>query len=106
MDSLSNLIHCCDEMPSDGVSICWGPARFGSEDLGWCLVIERVATEDDLQVNQYLEEVGDTLWTTAVEIKCCPYCGVGLTDARSVMSSEDFGYFIHIDSSGWLGRRC
>lgn len=106
MDSLSNLIHCCDEMPSDGVSICWGPARFGSEDLGWFLVIERVATEDDLQENQYLEEVGDTLWTTAVEIKCCPYCGVGLTDARSVMTSEDFGYFIHIDSSGWLGRRC
>lgn len=106
MDSLSNLIHHCDEMPSDGVSICWGPARFGTEASGWCLLIERVAKEGDLQENQYLEDVGDTLWVTAVEIKCCPYCGAGLTDARSVMSSEDFGYFIHIDSSGWLSRRC
>lgn len=47
-------------MPRSGVSICWGPARFDSEDFGWCLLIERVATEDDLQANHYLEEVGDT----------------------------------------------
>ncbi len=106
MDSLSDLMHHCHQMPNPGVSICWGAARFDVEDLGWCLFVERLATETDLQDNQYLEEVGETLWTTAVEIKCCPYCGVELDNARSVKSSDDFGYFIHIDSSGWLSRRC
>lgn len=73
---------------------------------GVYLFVERLATANDLQENHYLEEVGDTLWATAVEIRCCPYCGVELTDARSAMSSDDFGYFIHLDSSGWLSRRC
>jgi hypothetical protein len=82
MDSLSNLIHHCDEMPRAGVSICRGADFFDSDDLGWCLLVERLATEDDLHANPHLEEVGDTLWTTAVEIKCCPYCGIELTDAR------------------------
>jgi hypothetical protein len=106
MDSLSNLIHHCDQMPNAGVSICSGATRFEVEDLGWCLSVERLATENDLQENQYLEGVGETIWTTAVEIRCCPYCGVELDNARSVKSSDDFGYFVHIDSSGWLSRRC
>lgn len=106
MDNLSGLVHHCDQMPRTGVSIYWGADRFEVEELGWCLFVERLATETDLQENQYLEEVGETLWTTAVEIKCCPYCGIELDSTRSVKHSDDFGYFIHIDSSGWLSRRC
>lgn len=106
MDSVESLIHDCDQMPKSGVSIRSGAAYFEVEDLGWCLFVERLATEDDLQENHYLEEVGDTMWTTAVEIRHCPYCGVELLDARTRDLPDDFGRFVHIDSSGWLSRRC
>ena len=78
MNSLSHLIHHCVQMPRAGVSICWAAARFDSEDPGWCLFVERVATANDLQENHYLEEVGDTLWTTAVEIRSYRNLGVYL----------------------------
>ena len=100
--SPASLIHHCEQMPAAGVSIYWGAAWFGVDDLvGWYLLIERIATEDDLEENHHLEQVGETIWSTAVEIKCCPYCGVELDKARSVSSSNDFGYFTHINSSGW-----
>tara|TARA_R110002111_G_scaffold256058_2_gene322777 strand:+ start:248 stop:568 length:321 start_codon:yes stop_codon:yes gene_type:complete len=105
MDSLANAIHECVQMPKAGVSVRSGAAYFEADNLGWCLFIERVATEDDLQKNQYLEEVGDSIWTTAVEIRCCPYCGEELTHTRSKNPPDDFGYFVHMDFSRWLSRR-
>jgi len=104
MDNPSSVIHHCVQMPKAGVSIRSGAAYFEADDLGWCLFVERLATEDDLQKNQYLEEVGETIWTTAVEIRCCPYCGVELVHTRSENPPDDFGYFVHIDSSRWLSR--
>ncbi|MDR9469268.1 hypothetical protein [Marinospirillum sp.] len=102
-DSLQSHLHECDQMPRSGVSICSGEAYFEDKDLGWLLIIERLASEEDLQENHHLEEVGESIWTTALEIKCCPYCAAVLPDARARSLADDFGYFIHIDSSGWLG---
>jgi hypothetical protein len=80
MDSSERLIHSCDQIPSEGVSIRVGTACFDGENLGWCLFIERLAAEEDLLENHYLEEVGESIWTTVVEIKFCPYCAVELVD--------------------------
>ena len=76
MDSLQNLVHDCDQIPRAGVSILSGAAYFEIENLGWCLFVERLATEDDLEKNHHLEEIGGTIRTTAIEIRYCPYCGV------------------------------
>jgi len=92
-------------MPRTGVSILCGAAYFEIENLGWCLFVEKLASEGDLEENHHLEEIGKTIWTTAIEIKYCPYCGVELHDARSRSSPDEFGYFVHIDSSAWLSRR-
>ncbi|EAZ97153.1 hypothetical protein [Marinobacter sp. ELB17] len=105
MDSLENLIHDCDQMPKNGVAVRSGSGFFEDDDLGWCLFVERLATEDDLQENHYLEEVGEMIWMTAVEIKFCPYCGEKLVAAQSESPTDDFGYFVHIDSSSWLRKR-
>lgn len=105
MDNLQSLIHDCDDMPKDGVSVRVGGAYLGSEESRWCLFLERLATEEDLEENHYLEEVGETIWTTAVEIKFCPYCGRELFSAQSGSPAKDFGRFVHIDSSGWMSQR-
>ena len=105
MDSLQSLIHDCDQMPSERVAIRLGSACFEGEDLSWCLFIERLAVEEDLLENHYLEEVGETIWTTVVEIKFCPYCAVELSDVQSHSAPDEFGRFFHIDSAGWQSRR-
>lgn len=106
MDSMQHLIHDCGQIPNSGIAIRCGSAFFENEDLSWCLFIERLATEEDLQENHYLEEIGEQIWTTAVEIKFCPYCGVELLTNKPGGLTEEFGYFVHIDSSGWLSRYC
>lgn len=48
---------------------------------GWILNINKVATEQDLEDNHYLEEVGQTIYQVAVAIKFCPYCGLKLDES-------------------------
>jgi len=72
--------HECDHIPN-GIIIVYSN-QFGPErdKPVWHLVIQRKATEADLDENYYLEEVGETIWSTEVEITHCPYRGQKLFD--------------------------
>ena len=48
----------------------------------WQIVVEREATEKDIEENHYLENVGDQIWSVVVEINHCPYCGKELRDNK------------------------
>ena len=91
------LEHQCPAMPQQGVEIrrC---AELGDGDTpAWVLSIYREATEDDLEQNHYLEEVGEILWNTLLAIRHCPFCGEQLpgdSDAGALSAS-------HFDYSGW-----
>ena len=62
----------------------------------WQLVISRQANELDLENNHELEQVGEEMWSTVIEINYCPYCGEKLR--RAILSSIEYAHF---DSSGW-----
>ena len=65
--------------------------------------MQRLANESDLEENHYLENIGNTIWTTAVGICYCPFCGDPLPDAKRSMSSRDAEYQ-HVDYSGWTAE--
>lgn len=101
--------HQCEGMPEKGISVELDRGLFDKGDQKvWCLVIRREATEQDLEENHHLEEEGQTLWTTALEITHCPFCGKNLTVELDTPDQRrhDFGQFVHIDSSGWSSRIC
>ena len=88
--------HHCDHLPRNGVYV-----EFSEEKkLVWKLYIQRQATESHLAENHYLETVGETIWTTEIEIVHCPYCGEKLPGLGRI-DRETYGRFRHIDSSGW-----
>ncbi|MBB3192263.1 hypothetical protein [Halomonas cerina] len=96
--------HLCGHMPAEGVYV-YLAANFLEEDRHWrwCLYFERTATEKDLNTYHMLEQEGDTLWSAAIGISHCPFCGEGLPDdtlkedrvAEMVMTDYRFD---------WLGR--
>jgi hypothetical protein len=87
-------IHKCPYQ-GEGVSVVRSSDYFDGK-YTWQLVIFREATEKDLEANHHLEEIGETLWTTVVEINHCPFCGASLRDDKVV----DVEY-VHVNSSGW-----
>lgn len=95
---MNNTAHQCDAIPA-GIRIEPGSGYLGA-DTQWVLVVSREATEADLEENNYLEDVGDEIWTTAVQIACCPYCGERLGHLNE---REDA--FAHFDCSGWMAVR-
>ena len=101
---------CSDEVMMDKFSIheCkyQGPGiriersrSYFHEDFTWQLVITREANELDLENNHELEQVGEVIWSTVVEINNCPYCGEILRDAN--LESIEYALF---DSSGWSSK--
>ena len=106
MSSRQDAVHDCDGMPEHGMSIRLDKNHVRRESFVWCLFVERQATEDDLEENHHLEEVGETIWTTVVEVGFCPYCGQELVAAPDNNEPADFGRFTHIDCSSWTSRRC
>lgn len=64
---------------------------------GWYLNINQVATEEDLEQNHYLEEVGQTIEHVMFQIRYCPYCGALLDEGRDNFLPS----FTHNDSSRW-----
>ncbi|MBU0992385.1 MAG: hypothetical protein KJ737_07810 [Proteobacteria bacterium] len=96
--------HTCSNLPKEGVRIVYDNHYAEREEYVWCLIIQRNATEDHLNENHYLEEVGETVWYTQLEITHCPYCGEKLFDP-SEHYLEDYGQFMHIDATGWHRRR-
>ena len=92
-------IHKCELLPED-IEIVYSKNYL--RGLKWSLNIYRTATEKDLEANHYLEEEGQTIWHTSVEILACPYCGTGLTDAEA-SKKEGFGARKCHSFAGWSG---
>ncbi len=87
-------IHEC-EYQSEGVRVERSSDYFHGK-YTWYLVISRTATELDLESNHHLEELGEELWCTVVEINSCPFCGTSLR-AEKLVDIE----FMHCDRRGW-----
>ena len=96
--------HACEYMPVDGVAILPATEDFEVEEWPWLILIERCATWDDLEQNQYLEEVGETIWRTMIGITHCPFCGKVLQSDVEPPTDSPKAEFYHLDASGWIGR--
>lgn len=93
--------HNCDKLPKRGIYISTGRERIHDQS-SWVLRVSREATEQDLEENHYLEEVGEEIWSVAVEIAFCPYCGESLCENEPSLVR---GEFVLLDSSGWSVQR-
>lgn len=62
-------------------------------EQGWILNINETTTEQDHKKNNYLEEIGQTIYQV-VNIKYCPYCGSKLApiNDRIVPSFEFYDF--------------
>ena len=86
-------VHECRKQPS-GIRIECSRDTF-HDAFTWQLTFCREATEEDLQNNHYLEQVGEEIWSLVAEISHCPYCGKELMN-----SLKNKGEFVLFDSSG------
>lgn len=93
--------HKCDKLPKNGIYISTGQESI-HDSSSWVLQVAREATEQDLEDNHYLEEVGEIIWSVAVEIAFCPYCGERLCENKPPLVT---GKFVLLDSSGWSIQR-
>lgn len=84
-------VHKCKSMNTEEAWI------ENNQDDEWLLNINHVATEQDLEDNHYLEEVGQTIEHIAVNVLFCPYCGEKLVK----MAADVVPSFIHNDYSKW-----
>ena len=94
--------HECEYLPQQGIYIEYSEHE-NEEGHVWNLYIQREASESDLEENHYLETVGDTIWSTSLEITHCPYCGIHLPGLSKV-DKKSYGKYTHIDSSGWSSK--
>ena len=71
-------------------------SRYGpNEAFTWKLVVTRESTEEDLESNHHLENVGEDMWSVVVEINNCPFCGKELRAEKS----EEMDFELY-DSTG------
>lgn len=96
--------HKCEKLPANGVQILYSMDNVERNAMTWRLIIRREATEKDLEENHYLEEEGDILWETSLEIIHCPFCGENLLENGSEVF-EDLGRFCHYDHTGWNAKK-
>jgi hypothetical protein len=97
MDEEDFKIHQCSSLPKEGVEVIFSRNGIDGYDSVWNLIIRRESTETDLENNHYLEEAGETIWETILEISHCPYCGDPLDNSGTICE----GKFIHRDCSGY-----
>jgi hypothetical protein len=90
-------LHKCSGMPESGIYIFYCREEGEGYANAWNLLIRRESTEEDLEENHYLEEVGEPIWETLLEISHCPFCGEQLNKEKS---SRD-GNYLHRDYSDW-----
>ncbi len=76
-------IHQCKQMKSVSANI------ETSDDISR-LYFNRIATQDDLEENHYLEQVGDIIEYIVLDVLYCPYCGEQLFEVEA-----DFVPFFH-----------
>ena len=92
MDKLT--VHEC-QYQDPGIRIEFSRSYL-HERFTWQLIITKESTELDIEQNHHLEQVGDQIWSTVVEINHCPYCGEKLRHAPL----ESIKY-AHFDFSDW-----
>ena len=97
-------LHECEFLP-EGVRIVFSMDHGERKAMVWRMFIRREAESEDLEVNHYLEEEGEIIWETSIEIVFCPFCGEQLFDLKS-SPFKNFGKFEHSDHSGWHFKRC
>jgi hypothetical protein len=90
-------VHEC-EFQSEGICIEYSDSYFG-DGKSWKMTIMRLAAEDNVQENHYLDDVGDVIWRTVVTVNNCPFCGLKLSLAPNAEIE-----MMHIDSSGWSSK--
>lgn len=98
-------------MPDSGVHIHYG-RNLGGRPQCWALYLVREATEEDLEENHLLEEIGESIWSVHHEISFCPHCGMKLTPPASLNSEEvhnqdsdkPYGGFSMFDQQQWHGK--
>lgn len=93
--------HQCDKLPKG--AYVYKAQVSSSSRLVWRLHLIREATEEDLEENHYLNEIGEDIWTVLAEISFCPYCGDNLYDGQL---NEANGGFVLYDSSGYKMKKC
>ena len=91
--------HECEKLPSTGVQILYAMDNVERNAMTWRLIIRREATEEDLEENHHLEEEGETLWETSLEILHCPFCGKHLLEKKTKFTriTEDLAMVISQD---------
>jgi hypothetical protein len=99
VETMEERIHQCENLP-ESVCIEKDVGYFGKKE-NWVIVVTRSATEEDLEENNYLEEVGETIWCTVAEISHCPYCGTFLGPIQGKDTE-----IAHFDFSRWESKRC
>ena len=100
MTNMNHMEHRCDRPPLEGVTVVPADQFLDGDDWSWCLVVQREASDEDLEENHYLETVGEMIWYTAVGIGHCPYCGTRLPGDDAAPLVRDAEYR-HVDSSDW-----
>jgi hypothetical protein len=96
-------LHECESLP-EGVEIIFSMDHDERENMVWRMFIRREAESEDIEDNHYLEEEGDTIWETSIEIVFCPFCGEQLFDLKA-SPFKSFGKFEHSDHSDWHVKR-
>ena len=97
-------LHECENLPSNGVQILYAMDNVERNAMTWRLIIRREATEEYLEENHFLEEEGETLWETSLEIIHFPFCGKNIPEKKDKIY-EDHGRFNHNDFPSWAGKR-
>lgn len=100
MGEPSYKLHECEQLPDNGIQIFFSRKKTECFQNSWNLIIRKNATEEDLEENHHLEEIGETIWQTIIEITHCPYCGVELPIEQSDKTKSE-GKFVHHDFSSW-----
>ncbi len=91
----SYTVHKCTSQPK-GVFIEYSGEVF-HDDFTWQISYLREATEEDLENNHYLEQVGEILWSFVAELKYCPYCGLELS--KNLKNGGEFVLFNSLNGS-------
>ena len=97
MDENDYKIYKCKSLTKKGIEVIYTKNGIEGFQSLWNLIIRKVSTWEDLEQNHHLEEVGQTIWETILEISHCPYCGVSLNFGDGACK----GNFVHLDRSGW-----
>ncbi|WP_240776358.1 hypothetical protein [Nitrincola alkalilacustris] len=78
LNEVPTLIHNCS---SCSLAEIW----FEEDGSDVYLNLNRVATEEDLESDHYLEYEGQTIETVQIQVAFCPYCGQKLVSGKEAV---------------------